>query len=77
MCGILTYQHEVCSLDTYFFSGVSPQRKTWGTWQVDSRQVQGLQKILDSRGGKFDGEVRKIMILVGFRAVRQDMEGKL
>ena len=37
--------------------------------------MQCLQRILDSRGGKFDGEVREIMILVKFGAVRQAMEG--
>jgi len=37
--------------------------------------VQGLQKLLSSRGGKFDGEVREIMILVELGAVGQDMEG--
>ena len=37
--------------------------------------MQRLQRIHDSRGGKFDGEVREIMILVELGSVGQDMEG--
>ena len=37
--------------------------------------MQCLQKLLSSRGGKFDGEGAEIMILVEFGAVKQDMEG--
>ena len=37
--------------------------------------MQRLQRIHDSRGGKFDGEVREIIILVELGAVGQDMEG--
>ena len=37
--------------------------------------MQRLQKLLDSRGGEFDGEMKKIMILVEFGAVGQDMVG--
>ena len=35
--------------------------------------MQRLQKLLASRGGKFDGEVMKIIILVEFGAVGQDI----
>ena len=37
--------------------------------------MQRLQNLLTSRGGKFDGEVREIIILVELGAVGQDMEG--
>jgi len=51
-----------------------PKNRNWQwIWQVDSRQVQCLQRIHDSRGGKFDGKVREIMILVEFKADRQNI----
>ena len=37
--------------------------------------MQRLQNLLASRGGKFDGEVREIMILVELGVDRQDMVG--
>ena len=37
--------------------------------------MQRLQRIRDSRGGEFDGEIRERMILGELESVRQDMEG--